>query len=328
MSPHNILVLGVGGNVSIGIVKAIKSSNIDAYVVGACIQKYAAGFAFCDKNLLSPHANSPEFLSWLQRTLEDNNIHVVLSGVEEINNILSNHVNLRKETKILAPLKNQLEIFNDKLATVNWLAKNNIEHPKTLDLREKYSFSQIEKVVGLPFIVKPRIGKGSAGVVIIESEQQYQELKNKNECISQQLIGDANTEYTCGVYKSKYGYMEIIIMRRFLRNGSTIIAEVEKNKIIYNYCKEIADSLDASTPFNIQLRLCKDSYKPYSFEINMRLSGTTAIRHGFGFKDCQVWIKESLFKKSFQCDFNVKPGVALRYEAEVFLSKTDLLNEN
>ena len=53
----------------------------------------------------------------------------------------------------------------------------------------------------------------------------------------------------------------------------------------------------------------------------MRLSGTTAIRHGFGFKDCQVWIKENLLNKNFQTDFNVISGMALRYETEIFLGK-------
>ena len=137
--------------------------------------------------------------------------------------------------------------------------------------------------------------------------------------MAQELIGDTETEYTCGVYKSKFDYTKIIVMRRRLRNGSTIMAEVIDNNIIYNYCKKIADACKTTVPFNIQLRLCTKTLKPYCFEVNMRLSGTTAIRHGFGFKDCQVWIKESTQGVSFHDDFNVIPAVAIRYETEIFL---------
>lgn len=316
-----VLVLGVGGNVSIGILKAIKNSDVNAFVVGACVQKYAAGFALCDESLLCPYANHESFLPWLKKVVEDNNINIVLSGVEEINNTLATSGILNDKCQLLVPEKHNLDTFSDKLTTVNWLEDNNIGHPQTLDLGKNYSFSQVESSLALPFIVKPKIGKGSANLFIIENEEQYLGIKDISLYVAQQLIGDAESEYTCGVYKSKFDYTEIIVMRRLLRNGSTIMAEVVDNKEIYDYCKQIADACDTTVPFNIQLRLCNKTKKPFCFEVNMRLSGTTAIRHGFGFKDCQVWIKETVQNKNYRSDFNVKPAIAIRYEAEVFLDK-------
>ena len=316
-----ILVLGVGGNVSIGILKAISNSGIDTYIFGACVQKYAAGFALCNESLLCPYANHESFLPWVKKVVEENNINIVLSGVEEINYTLATAGIINDKCQLLVPEKHNLDIFSDKLTTVNWLADNNIGHPKTLDLGEYYSFSHIKSSLALPFIVKPKVGKGSAGLFIIENEEQYLGIEDIKLYVAQQLIGDTETEYTCGVYKSKFGYTEIIVMRRLLRNGSTIMAEVVDNEEIYNYCKQIADACTTTVPFNIQLRLCNKTQKPFCFEVNMRLSGTTAIRHGFGFKDCQVWIKETVQNKNYRSDFNVKPAIAIRYEAEVFLNK-------
>lgn len=324
----NVLVLGVGGNVSIGILKAINSSDINAYTFGACVTKYAAGFAICDESLLCPYANHESFLPWLKKTVSENNINIVLSGVEEINNALAAAGIISDECQILAPEKGNLDTFGDKLKTVNWLADNNISHPKTLDLGKGYSFDQVKNYLALPFIAKPKIGKGSAGILIIENEEQYLSIDDIELYVAQQLIGDAETEYTCGVYKSRFGYTEILIMRRLLRNGSTIMAEVVRNEEIYNYCKQIADACTTTVPFNIQLRLCKKTEKPFCFEVNMRLSGTTAIRHGFGFKDCQVWIKEAVENKDYRSDFNVKPAIAVRYEAEVFLDKNTVHSLN
>lgn len=267
-------------------------------------------------------------LPWLKNIIEDNNINIVLSGVEEINNALAKADTLGDNCQLLVPEKHNLETFSDKLATVNWLANNNIGHPQTLDLAEGYVFSEIKDKLTLPFIVKPKIGKGSVNLFTIENEEQYLGIKDKDLYVAQQLIGDAESEYTCGIYKSKFGYTEIIVMRRQLRNGSTVMAEVVDNKVIYDYCKQIADACDTTVPFNIQLRLCSKTQKPFCFEVNMRLSGTTAIRHGFGFKDCQVWIKEASQNENFRSDFNVKPAIAIRYEAEVFLAieKVNSLN--
>ena len=316
-----MLVLGVGGNVSIGILKAIRNSDLNTYIFGACVQKYAAGFAFCNESLICPDANHESFLPWLKKVVGEKNITIILSGVEEINNALATAGVINDKCQLLVPEKHNIHTFSDKLKTANWLADNDIDHPKTLDLSQHYRFSEIKGSLGLPFILKPKVGKGSAGLFIIDNEEQYLGIEDIQLYVAQQLIGDANNEYTCGVYKSKFGYTEIIVMRRLLRNGSTIMAEVVDNREIYNYCKQIADACTTTVPFNIQLRICNQTHKPFCFEINMRLSGTTAIRHGFGFKDCQVWIKETIENKNYRSDFNVKPALALRYEAEVFLDK-------
>ena len=320
----NVLILGVGGNVSISIIKVLRNSDIKTCIFGACVQKYAAGLALCDVPLLCPYANHKSFIPWLKEVVAENKIDIVLSGVEEINKCLATLGIINDKCLLLAPEKHNLEIFSDKLKTINWLAENNIDHPKTLDLEECYSFSQVKNNLKLPFIVKPKIGKGSADLFVIENKDQYLSIKDTNLYVAQQLIGDSESEYTCGVYKSKFNYIEIIVMRRLLRNGSTIMAEVVNNKEIYNYCKQIADTCITTVPFNIQLRICKKTQKPLCFEVNMRLSGTTAIRNGFGFKDCLVWIKETIQNKNYRSDFNVKPSIALRYDAEVFVEKNNL----
>ena len=39
----NVLVLGVGGNVSQGIIKALKKSRMELCIIGACISPFSAG---------------------------------------------------------------------------------------------------------------------------------------------------------------------------------------------------------------------------------------------------------------------------------------------
>ena len=95
----NILVLGVGGNVSQGILKALAISSLRCRVVGACISPTAFGLFAVDRALVSPRAADPEFLPWLLAVLNKERIAAILSGVEPVLDILARNAPLiRQET--------------------------------------------------------------------------------------------------------------------------------------------------------------------------------------------------------------------------------------
>ncbi len=57
----NVLVLGVGGNVSQGILKALALSQIPCRVIGACINTLSFGLYTVDRAYISPAASDPAF---------------------------------------------------------------------------------------------------------------------------------------------------------------------------------------------------------------------------------------------------------------------------
>lgn len=321
----NILVIGVGGNVSIGILKAIRKSTIDrAFIYGACVQEKAAGFALSDAALICPYADSEDFLPWLKKTEQNFLIDVVVSGVEEVNYVLSG---LKKDVNsplYLVAERDNISTFSDKLKTSEWLESNGLNFPFTVDLDKVTDVTMVSSALAFPCVVKPKLGKGSKDVCVVDCLQGLEPFIVKGGYVAQQLIGDSASEFTCGVYKSKFGYTEVVVMQRELRNGSTSVAEVVFDSEIEKYCRAIAEKCQTSSPFNVQLRMCKVSNQPYCFEINMRLSGTTAVRHAFGFQDCHAWIVEQFHDIECSDLFDVRAGVAVRYEEEVFFDKASL----
>lgn len=318
-------MIGVGGKVSLGILKALRNSSLkNLHIIGACVKKESAGFAFCDEALLCPFAKSNEFENWLKGVEREYSVDIVLSGVEEVNIVLANFNTFQHKPLYLVPEAHNLNVFNDKLKTINWLKKNGIDCPETIELGLDFCAEELVGRLETPFIVKPRDGKGSASIHIINEIEQVQPFIQSGGYVAQELVGSQETEFTCGVYKSPFGYIEVIVMKRALENGSTSIAEVVFDSDIEDYCRKIARNCDTSSPFNIQLRVCEKRNKPYCFEINMRLSGTTAIRHNFGFKDCEAWIREKYLKNSAKQIFNVSPGLAVRYEEEVYYNRERL----
>ncbi|HEY9868990.1 MAG TPA: hypothetical protein V6D08_07475, partial [Candidatus Obscuribacterales bacterium] len=78
----NVLVLGLGGHVSQGILKALADSSLRLRVVGACISPLARGLYMTSRAYVSPLASDGHFVDWLIETCRTERIDAVLSGVE------------------------------------------------------------------------------------------------------------------------------------------------------------------------------------------------------------------------------------------------------
>lgn len=321
MRAINILVLGVGGNVSQGILKAIRQSGISCKLLGACISEESLGLYFCDKALISPYANSCEFIPWLVDTCNEELIDIVLTGVEEnIIEIAKNIELLRNKTTTIFEFTNyaKLKIGQDKYDTCCWLRSNDCNFPMFALAEDELAISKIIKKCGFPLIAKPRKGKGSQGIVMLHTEEDLNTLREMEDYVVQEYVGSSDSEFTVGSYCDQNGkLLNHIIMKRELRYGTTFKAEIVDDVAISNEVVKICESFKPVGPLNIQLRKNKDG-KPVCFELNVRFSGTTPIRAHFGFNDVATIIREYVLGEDISTLLNVRKGIAYRVPNEVY----------
>src|SRR5260221_893188 len=131
--PIHVLVLGVGGNVSQGILKALAASKLPCRVIGACISSLSFGLYTVDKSYVSPAASDPTFLDWLIGVCRADHIHVILSGVEPILAVLAREAErIRTETEAICIVSSPecLAIGDDKLLTCQWLRDSGFAFPR------------------------------------------------------------------------------------------------------------------------------------------------------------------------------------------------------
>lgn len=324
------LVLGVGGNVSQGIVKALRSVNMEITVIGACISKESIGLYVCDKAYVSPYANDSSFIDWYITTCNTEKIDIAFTGVEEIIDTLlknRNYIDNSCSTKFIYPNKLSWDVGGDKYLTCDWLMKNGCNYPKFAASNNKLEVEKFLKDMSYPFIAKPRSGKGSKGVFIIHNENELKPILSYDNYVLEECIGTKEQEYTVGCYCDKNSkLMGVIIMRRTLKNGTTSMCEIVNNKFIEKEVRSIVDKIKPIGPINFQMRLAND--RAVCFEINVRYSGTTAIRNHFGFKDIEAGIKEYLLGQDINDCFNYTFGSAMRLDDEIYFDKslTDLFN--
>jgi len=321
MEKINVLVLGVGGNVGQGIITALRISKLPIKIIGACVSPESLGLYMSDTAYVSPYADDETFIDWVIEICNKESVSIIFTGVEEIIFALElNKEKLQKNTNciFISSEIEKLEIANNKYLTAKFLKKNGLNYPESANLSDLSATKELIKRCGFPLIAKPNMGKGSIGIVKLNSEKDLYKIQEDKYCI-QEYLGDDNNEYTVGCYVDKSGNQkEIIIFRRKLKYGTTFMAEIVENKIIEDECRKICHAFKPRGPLNIQLRLHKG--KPICFELNVRYSGTTPIRAKFGYNDVEAMIKEYVLQESIENFLNpLKMGKAYRYFNEFYI---------
>lgn len=328
---YNVLILGMGGDVSKGIRKAVLLSEIPCRIIGACISQDSEGLYLCDAAYTAPYASDPNFISWVKEICDKESIDIVLTGVEEnLAAIAAALPYLQAHTHAVFRISTpeHLRIGGDKLETCRWLEENGLPTPAYADAEDMEAVQRLVTDVGFPLIVKPRCGKGSSGVFMLRTQEELSGLHGLHGYVVEECIGAPDQEYTVGCYHGLNGEIPTpIVMRRELRHGASWKVEVAENPEICDLAKRICKAFSPDGPLNIQLRLDPMGH-PIPFELNVRFSGTTPMRAHFGFCDVKAMLYESLLHRDISSCFSIREGIAYRYTEEIYLSEYPKQKEN
>ena len=320
-TPLNVLVLGVGGNVSQGIQKALALTGLPARVVAACIDARSAGLYVADRSYISPYADDPAFDGWLDEICASESIDAVMSGSEPVLSALARRAHeLKDRTGAVCVVSDPdvLAIGQDKLLTCRWLASHSLPVPGYADACDEPAVAQLVERFGLPLIAKPRRGKGGEGIVEITDEAQLQSCLGDPGLILQELLGEPSQEFTAGCFCDREGELcGTIVMRRALHAGTTFAAEVGSFPEVRAVAERIVRELRPVGPCNVQLRLCDRG--PVPFEINVRFSGTTPLRARMGFNEVGAALRHLVLGEPVGPLIGSESGVALRYWNEIYV---------
>jgi carbamoyl-phosphate synthase large subunit len=319
--PLQVLVLGVGGNVSQGILKALATSKIPCRVIGACISSLSFGLYTVDKSYVSPVAGDPTFLDWLIDVCRIEQIHVILSGVEPVLAVLAREAErIRAETGAICIVSSPecLAIGDDKLLTCQWLRESGFAVPLYAAAEDSDSVESLVNRCGFPLIAKPRSGKSARGIVEIQNVEELKSVTTRKNYVVQEYIGDPQHEYTVGCFSDSEAKVRgAIVLRRDLIEGTTYRAEAGLFPSVRAEAIRIAEALRPMGPCNIQMRMHRDV--AVCFEINVRFSGTTPVRARLGFNDVKAALEHYVLGHPAADLPLITSGIALRYWNEAYV---------
>lgn len=316
-----VLVLGVGGNVSQGILKALALSTLPVRVVGACVGAESMGLYTVETAYVSPAARDPHFIPWLIEICKREGIRAVLSGVEPVVAAIAAHkadIEAATGAVCIVSAPEVLAIGDDKLTTCQWLESHGFNVPKYADSSDPAALKRLAASAPFPLIAKPRAGKSAEGILLLHSEADFDYIATRPGYVVEEFLGDAESEYTVGCFVDSAGRVRgSIAMRRKLLQGTTVFAQVGDFPEIRAEAERIAAALRPVASCNVQMRVHQG--RPTAFEVNVRFSGTTPMRARFGFNEVEAALRHYVLGEEITLP-HVTEGIAVRYWNELYVS--------
>lgn len=252
---------------------------------------HAVGFQLADLGVVVPSGGSPEFLPAMRRLCSDEQVDVVVSVVDEE---LEPLCELEAAgVKVVQPERAFIRLALDKLGLMRQFSESGLPAPRT----ELATEIDLEKLI-YPVIIKPRVGRGSRGILIARDEHSLTaglaaSLYPRDELIVQKLV--VGPEYTVSVVLWRDGEVQAVVPKEIIdKRGVTRAAVTRKNEKIDSYCRDIQRCFGANGPFNVQLCVDRSDGTPYAFEINPRFSTSITLTMAAGVNELTGLITQAL----------------------------------
>jgi carbamoyl-phosphate synthase large subunit len=294
-----ILTEASGSMTSGYLIRAIQEAGHQC--VASDVDEDCFGRYLADDFARMPRKDEPDIWRQIESILSDKRIDLVIPSFDETLLGWAERMDRFREQGvhvILSPLES-IAICQDKWLTYHFFRDHAIPTPDT-SLEQHFP------------LVKPRCGRGAAGVRIAD------EPVDMTEMISQELL--EGVEYTVDVFCDRNSIPVYIVPRRRInvREGKSTEGIVEYHPEINFWVETICRKLSFTGPVNMQCFILLDGSIKF-VEINPRIAGGMAL----GFAATENWIRLIVDNLIDGLPITPKPVVygkrMKRYYAEVFI---------
>jgi carbamoyl-phosphate synthase large subunit len=306
-----ILVSGASGIVGYGILKSLRLSQEKYTLIGTTIHDNSVAPAFSDIFEKAPLTSDANYVFWLVDIVNKYNVNMIIPSIE-VDMIAwnDNRQILQSETKTLVLLNNPalINLCNDKWLFYQELQKNASIYAIPTSL--EFNFQEHK----FPFLLKPRRGYASRGIVLVENEEMLDSRRNDigSTLMVQPIIGKAEEEYTTSAFFDKFSrlccYMSL--KRTLSKEGFTETAQTIDIENMENVLLELAEIFKPIGPTNFQFRVHNSQLK--LLEINPRISSATSIRAALGYNE-SIMSVDYFMNNIVPTQPVIKKGSATRY---------------
>ncbi|MDP5200699.1 ATP-grasp domain-containing protein [Flavobacterium sp. DG2-3] len=322
----NILVTGAGALLGQGILRLLQVSNFDKKIYTADPDPRSTGHWLGDYAITIPKVFEEDYIEKIKDVVKKHQIDAILVGTDVELPVFAKNKDLflnEFNCVVIVSDENVVNIANDKFLTSEFLEKNNFPFPFSVMANDKQNLLDIERKLGYPLFAKPFDGARSLGIKKIENNDELMEIYSPNSnLVVQQYLSENEGEYTSGCVVINGECKAIVTLRRDLRDGNTYRAYRDESTSKYDeMIMKIAERLNPSGPVNFQFRIFND--EPVIFEINGRFSGTTPLRHFFGFNEVEAVLKHYLFNEEIDKP-TLKNGIVLRTWSDIYVEQNEL----
>lgn len=311
---RRVLVSGASGIVGYGVLRSLRRSGLDLFLVGTSIYDDSVAPAFCDVFEQAPPTNDRGYMEWLLSMTRRHHIDLLVPGIEIDMYKWAEHLSAIRATGAISLLNTPelLDLCKDKWLFYLQLEKAGLHC--AIDSSLEQDFEHLVARFGLPFLLKPRQGFASKGIVRVTGPEAYREhVKDVgHKLMAQPVVGNDSEEFTISAFCDGKGacLTSMALRRKLSRDGFTEKAEVVDAADFSETIAELCLTFRPLGPTNFQFRSCPDG--PKLLEINPRISSSTAIRAAFGYNESAMAI-EFFLEHRTPVQPLIRKGRAVRY---------------
>lgn len=316
-----ILVSGASGIVGYGILKSLRSSGNDYKLIGTTIYEDSVANAFCDVFEKAPPTDSPEYIPWLVEVIEKHEVDLIIPSIEADVFVWSKNIKKLQATDCVV-LLNNTDLIN--LCRDKWLFYKELErYQSEYAIPTGLEFDETKHI--FPFLLKPRRGSASQGIVVVNDSIAFEQYKQDlgSRLMLQPIIGSADEEYTVSAFFDKESKLcaHITLKRKLSKNGFTESAQTISIESVEPALIQLAKIFRPIGATNFQFRVQDGQLK--LLEINPRISSATSIRAAFGYNESAMSVEYFLDGKE-PAQPSIRSGYAVRYtEDMIFYNDSD-----
>nr|WP_276575356.1 ATP-grasp domain-containing protein [Bradyrhizobium sp. Oc8] len=308
------MISGASSIVGYGILRSLKMSKRPMTLIGTSIYTDSVAQGFCDVFEVVPRTDAPDYLDRLLALLRKHHVDVAIPGIDADMYKWADHVAEIEATGTKVVL-NSLELISrcsDKWAFYE--RQQELKLPYAIPSYLDVDFHFLKENCGLPFLMKPRRGFGSKGIVVVESAEQLARIApaTKTTLMAQPIVGRDDEEFTVSAFCDGHGsYSALMALRRKLsKDGFTDKAEVVNQADFSQAVRDLCSAFSPVGPTNFQFRKTDHGLK--LLEINPRISSSTSIRAAFGYNEALMAV-EMAVEKRMPVQPDIRRGRAVRY---------------
>lgn len=309
-----ILVSGASGIIGYGILRSLKMAGKPFKLISSTIYDDSVANGFSDIFELAPLTSDPNYIEWLLGIIDRHNVDIIFPGIEaDMYKWAENEEILRKSrAKVVLNNLSLISLCNDKWLFYQKLMEMGSAYKIDTYLNNDFDFAV--NTVDIPFLLKPRRGHGSKGIVMVDNEETFLQYKGSigSNLMVQPIVGNNDEEFTTSAFcDGEGGYFALMTLRRKLSsNGYTEKAEVVAIKGMEEAVKSLCEIFKPIGPTNFQFRQDKTGLK--LLEINPRISSSTSLRAAFGYNEALMAVDYFINNKNPEQPI-IRQGKAVRY---------------
>jgi carbamoyl-phosphate synthase large subunit len=242
-----------------------------------------------DRRHQLPWASDPDFVGKMHDLCRRLDIDLLVPGVDEELLALAQRAGEFGSTRLLLPHEIYVATMLDKLHMVQALLEQGVPVPFSQTLADDLQGMRF------PCISKPRSGRGSRDVRVLETANDAISLKSSLGSLAEKMLVQEKiegVEYTVQMVADSHGCLHAVVpVKVGVKRGITLRAETEADPRVMSACRAIHQAIPTSGCYNIQLMLSPEG-QVLPFEINPRVSTTLCLVVAAGVDPISVFFED------------------------------------